>query len=233
MAGRFDKYTERARSVLTLAQEEAQRLNHNYIGTEHLLLGLVRERGGVAAKVLSNLGLELTEVHSRVESIIGRDDEHTVDQVGLTTRAKKAIELAVDEARRLSHDYIGTEHLLIGLLREGEGIAASVLESLGANLERVRAETVRILSQDPSKADTGMETTAEAEQPDEKSIPFGVSHFATEVHRDLPASLGQDRLGFRAYARAMELMVRYTQPPLTVGILAPWGIGKSSLMDDS
>ena len=147
MADRFDKFTERARRVLTLAQEEAQRFNHNYIGTEHLLLGLVREGDGVAAKVLANLGVELTKVRSAVEFIIGRGDRAVLGEIGLTPRAKKVIELAVDEARRLNHHYIGTEHLLLGLVREGEGIAAGVLESLGVNLERVRAETTRILSQ--------------------------------------------------------------------------------------
>ena len=147
MADRFDKFTERARRVLTLAQEEAQRFNHNYIGTEHLLLGLVREGEGVAAKVLGNLGVELSKVRSAVEFIIGRGDRAVLGEIGLTPRAKKVIELAVDEARRLNHHYIGTEHLLLGLVREGEGIAASVLESLGVNLERVRAETTRILAQ--------------------------------------------------------------------------------------
>ena len=147
MADRFDKFTERARRVLTLAQEEAQRFNHNYIGTEHLLLGLVREGEGVAAKVLANLGVELNKVRSAVEFIIGRGDRAVLGEIGLTPRAKKVIELAVDEARRLNHHYIGTEHLLLGLVREGEGIAAGVLESLGVNLERVRAETTRILAQ--------------------------------------------------------------------------------------
>ncbi|MCY3557837.1 MAG: ATP-dependent Clp protease ATP-binding subunit [Chloroflexi bacterium] len=156
MADRFDKFTERARRVLTLAQEEAQRFNHNYIGTEHLLLGLVREGDGVAAKVLSNLGVELTKVRSAVEFIIGRGDRAVLGEIGLTPRAKKVIELAVDEARRLNHHYIGTEHLLLGLVREGEGIAAGVLESLGVNLERVRAETTRILSQrGPATAGAG------------------------------------------------------------------------------
>ncbi|MCY3569154.1 MAG: ATP-dependent Clp protease ATP-binding subunit, partial [Chloroflexi bacterium] len=156
MADRFDKFTERARRVLTLAQEEAQRFNHNYIGTEHLLLGLVREGDGVAAKVLSNLGVELTKVRSAVEFIIGRGDRAVLGEIGLTPRAKKVIELAVDEARRLNHHYIGTEHLLLGLVREGEGIAAGVLESLGVNLERVRAETTRILSQSgPATAGAG------------------------------------------------------------------------------
>jgi ATP-dependent Clp protease ATP-binding subunit ClpC len=147
MSGSFDRFTERARKVLTLAQEEAQRFNHNYIGTEHLLLGLVREGEGVAAKVLSNLGIELTKVRSAVEFIIGRGERQVMGEIGLTPRAKKVIELAVDEARRLGHHYIGTEHLLLGLIREGEGIAAGVLESLGVNLEKVRSEVIKVLTQ--------------------------------------------------------------------------------------
>ena len=126
---RFDKFTERARRVLSFAQEEAQRFQHNYIGTEHLLLGLVREEEGVAARVLSNLGVELYKVREAVEFIIGRGDRIVLGEIGLTPRAKKVIELAVDEARRLNHHYIGTEHLLLGLVREGEGIAAGVLKS--------------------------------------------------------------------------------------------------------
>jgi hypothetical protein len=146
MADRFDKFTERARRVLTLAQEEAQRFNHNYIGTEHLLLGLVREGDGVAAKVLIQLGTELNKVRAQVDTIIGRGERAVAGEVGLTPRAKKVFELAVDEARRLNHRYIGTEHLLLGLVREGEGVAAGVLESLGVDLERVRAETERLLA---------------------------------------------------------------------------------------
>jgi bifunctional DNase/RNase len=144
---RFDKFTERARKVLSLAREEAQRFQHNYIGTEHLLLGLVREGEGVAAQVLSNLGVQLNKVRSAVEFIIGRGDRIVLGESGLTLRAKKVIELAMDEARRLNHHYIGTEHLLLGLVREGEGIAAGVLESLGVNLEKVRAQTIQALSQ--------------------------------------------------------------------------------------
>jgi ATP-dependent Clp protease ATP-binding subunit ClpC len=147
MADKFDKFTERARKVLTLAQEEAQRFNHNYIGTEHLLLGLVREGDGVAARVLSNLGVQLPKVRSAVEFIIGRGEGLVVGEIGLTPRAKKVIELAVDEARRLNHHYIGTEHLLLGLVREGEGIAAGVLESLGVSLEKVRTQVMQVVNQ--------------------------------------------------------------------------------------
>ena len=147
MGSRFEKFSERARRVLSLAQEEAQRFNHNYIGTEHILLGLVRETEGVAARVLANLGVDLNKVRSAVESIIGRGERPAQGEIGLTPRAKKVVELAVDEARRMNHTYIGTEHLLIGLLREGEGVAAGVLESLGVTLDKVRSETHRILSQ--------------------------------------------------------------------------------------
>ncbi len=143
---KFGKFTERARKVLSLAQEEAQRFQHNYIGTEHLLLGLVREGEGVAAKVLNNLGVDLNKVRSTVEFIIGRGDRIVLGEIGLTPRAKKVIELAVDEARRLNHHYIGTEHLLLGLVREGEGIASGVLESLGVNLENKLRMAVEFIS---------------------------------------------------------------------------------------
>ena len=138
MTSRFEKFSERARRVLTSAQEEAQALNHNYIGTEHILLGLIREEEGVACKVLTNLGVSLAKVRSAVEYIIGRGEKTSTGDIGLTPRAKRVIELAIDEARRLGHNYIGTEHLLLGLLHEGEGIAAGVLESFSITLERTR-----------------------------------------------------------------------------------------------
>ena len=135
---KFEKFTERARLVLRLAQEEAQKLNHNYIGTEHLLLGLIDEGEGQAVKMLQALDIRPNKVRKSVMHIIGRGDRIVLGEVGLTPRAKKVMELAVDEARRLNHHYIGTEHLLLGLVREGEGIAAGVLESLGVNLDRAR-----------------------------------------------------------------------------------------------
>ena len=126
MASRFEKFSERARRVLTLAQEEAQHLNHSYIGTEHILLGLVREEEGVAANVLTNLGVSLSKVRSAVQFVIGRGEKPSSGEIGLTPRAKRAIELAIDEARYLGHNYIGTEHLLLGLLRGGEGVEVGV-----------------------------------------------------------------------------------------------------------
>ena len=142
---RFDKFTDGARRVLSHAQEEAQRLQHNYIGTEHLLLGLIRVEEGVAAQVLHDLGIELERVRSAVEFIIGRGERIVLGEIRLTPRSKKVIELAVDEARRLGHHYIGTEHILLGLVREGQGIAAGVLQSLGVNLDRVRQKTLEVL----------------------------------------------------------------------------------------
>ena len=142
----FGKFTERTRKVLSLAQEEARRFQHNYIGTEHLLLGLVREGEGVAAKVLSNRGIELNKLRTAVENIIGHGDRIVLGEIGLTPRAKKVIELAIDEARRMNHHYVGTEHLLLGLMREGEGIAAGVLESQGVRLNDIRIETITVLS---------------------------------------------------------------------------------------
>ena len=164
---RFDKFTDRARRVLTLAQDEAQRFNHTYIGPEHLLLGLVREGDGVAARVLENMNVELPKVRTAVEFIIGRGDRPVVGEVGLTPRAKRVIELAIDEARRLDHHYIGTEHLLLGLVREGEGIAAGVLESLGVNLDRARHEVMRALSPGPGPDTDGGPS---GQQPDRLGI---------------------------------------------------------------
>jgi len=151
MASRFEKFSERARRVLTLAQEEAQHLNHSYIGTEHILLGLLREEEGAAAKVLISLGVNLGKVRSGVEFIIGRGDKPNTGEIGLTPRAKRVIELAIDEARHLGHTYIGTEHLLLGLLHEGGGVAAGVLDSFGINLEQVRAEVTKLLNQNQTK----------------------------------------------------------------------------------
>jgi len=147
MTSRFEKFSERARRVLSLAQEEAKRFNHNHIDTEHVLLGLLKEKEGVAATVLINLGIDLSKAVTAVEFIISKRDKSGPGEIGLTPRAKKVIELAVDEARRLNHNYIGTEHLLIGLLREGDGVAAGVLESLQVNLENLREQTEKVLEE--------------------------------------------------------------------------------------
>ncbi len=145
MSDKLDKFTKRARRVLTFAQEEAVRLNHNYIGTEHLLLGLIREDEGMAAKVLRDLGVEQNRVRQIVEEIVGKGQAQPGARLSLTPRTKRVIELAVDEARRLGHHYIGTEHLLLGLMREGDGIAVSVLKTLGISPDKVRNYVSRAL----------------------------------------------------------------------------------------
>ncbi|OLC56280.1 MAG: hypothetical protein AUH85_06810 [Chloroflexi bacterium 13_1_40CM_4_68_4] len=146
MAGPFDRFDDRAKRVLAMSQDEAVRLNHNYIGTEHLVLGLVREGEGVAAQVLTSLGVELSKARTVVESIIGRGDSTTSpSEITLSPRTKKLIELAIDEGRKLGHGHVGTEHLLLGLVREGEGIGSAVLESFGVSLERVRERVLETL----------------------------------------------------------------------------------------
>ena len=144
---RNPSFTDHARQVLTLAQEEAAHSNHNYIGTEHLLLGLVRLPDCGAAKVLANLGVDLNQVRSAVEFVVGRGQRPVLGEIGLTPRSKRVIDLAVDEVRRLDQSAIGTEHLLIGLVREGEGIAAGVLQSMGVSLESARREVLQQLGQ--------------------------------------------------------------------------------------
>ncbi len=142
----FNRFTERARRVILLAREEAKRLDHDYLGTEHLLLGLIREGEGVGATALRNLGVDLDQVRQEVEKTVGRGEGGLfLGQIPFTPRAKKVLELAVTEARDLGHSYIGTEHLLLGLIREGEGVAAQVLSSLGVDLEKAREEVLELL----------------------------------------------------------------------------------------
>ena len=221
MASRFEKFSERARRVLSLAQEEAQNFNHNYIGTEHILLGLVREPDCVAAKVLLNLGVQLNKVRSAVEFIIGRGEASSETEIGLTPRAKKVIELAVDEARRLNHQYIGTEHLLIGLLREGDGVAAGVLESLGVNLEKTRSETTRMLSQNFAQAQSGARGTPRTPTLDQ----LGVDLTEAAKSGKLDPVIGRQQ----EIERVVQILSRRTKNnPCLIG--EP-GVGKTSVVE--
>ena len=136
----FERFTDRARRVVVLAQEEARMLDHNYIGTEHILLGLIHEGEGVAAKALESLGISLDAVREQVQEIIGQGQQAPSGHIPFTPRAKKVLELSLREALQLGHNYIGTEHILLGLIREGEGVAAQVLVKLGADLNRVRQQ---------------------------------------------------------------------------------------------
>ena len=142
----FERFTDRARRVVVLAQDEARELNHNYIGTEHILLGLISEGDGVAAKALESMGISLEAVRSEVVDIIGRGAQPPSGHIPFTPRAKKVLEYSLREALQLGHKYIGTEHILLGLIREGEGVAAQVLVKLGADLPRVRQQVIQLLS---------------------------------------------------------------------------------------
>src|SRR5215212_4292214 len=221
MPDRFDKFTERARKVLQLAQEEAQRFNHNYIGTEHLLLGLVREGEGVAAKVLANLGVDLNKVRSAVEFIIGRGDRTVTGEVGLTPRAKRVIELAIDEARRLGHNYIGTEHLLLGLVREGEGIAAGVLESLGVSLDKVRQQVNYVLNQSSTYSQQESRHSSKTPVIDQ----LGMDLTAAARANKLDPCIGREK----EIERVMQILSRRTKNnPALVG--EP-GVGKTAIVE--
>lgn len=219
MASNFDKFTERARKVLSLAQEEAQRFNHPYIGTEHLLLGLVREGEGVAARVLTNMGVQLPKVRSAVEFIIGRGEGAVIGEIGLTPRAKKVIELAVDEARRLDHSYIGTEHLLLGLVREGEGIAAGVLESLGVNLEKVRQQVMQVVNQ----SSTTSQSKSQTKTPYMDALGFDLTEAAR--NNKLGPLVGRSM----EIDRVMQILSRRTKN--NPALIGEPGVGKTAIVE--
>ena len=223
MASRFEKFSEKARRVLSLAQEEAQRFNHTYIGTEHILLGLVRETDGVAARVLVNLDVELSKIRSAVEFIIGRGERTPTGEIGLTPRAKKVIELAVDEARRLNHNYIGTEHLLIGLMREGEGVPAGVLESLGVTLDKIRAETSRLLSQGSQQSGRGRRSKSSSRTPTLDKLGIDLTQAARAQQLDTTVGREQE------IQRVTQILSRRTKNnPVLVG--EP-GVGKTAIVE--
>ena len=157
MSDKLDRFTKHARQVLQIAQEEAVRLNHNYIGTEHLLLGLAKEENGLASQVLREVGATSAEVVRAVERMAPRNPRPPFGKPTLTPRTKRVIELAVEEARQMGHPYIGTEHLLLGLVREDEGIAAEVLRSLGASLDKVRQQTNKAILENQVQEKTDQE----------------------------------------------------------------------------
>ena len=223
MSSRFEKFSEKARKVLSLAQEEAQRFNHNYIGTEHILLGLVKESDGAAARILTSLSLELNKVRSAVEFIIGRGERRpTPGEIGLTPRAKKVIELAVDEARRLNQQFIGTEHLLIGIMREGEGVASGVLESLGLNLDKIRSEATRISSQTGYTPSSSSSKTA-SKTPTLDQLGIDLTKLARDEKLDPVVGRSQE------IDRVIQILSRRTKNnPVLIG--EP-GVGKTAIVE--
>ena len=231
-------FTERVRKVLAMAREEAARLHHEYVGTEHILLGLIREGEGVAATVLQNLSVELDEIQQKIEETVkkGKAAQTTGPDLPYTSRAKKVLELAMSEARELSHSYVGTEHLLLGLLREEKGIAAQVLTDAGVNLDAARAETLRILGteltqqQGGAQPSSGAQPTAPAPKGEKKSKTPALDHFC----RDLTQLAGEGQLDptigrAKEIERVMEVLTRRKKNnPVLIG--EP-GVGKTAIVE--
>src|ERR671931_781214 len=226
--GPFDRFNDRAKRVLALAQDEAIRFNHNYIGTEHLLLGLVREGEGVAARVLDSRGVELSKVRTAVEFIIGRGDSTTSpSEITLSPRTKKVIELAIDEARKLGHSHVGTEHLLLGLVREGEGIASGVLESLGVSLEKVRHQVIATLGQQHPQA-AGEAAAAGGKSASSKTPTLdqlGVNLTAMAKASQLDPVIGREK----EIERVIQILSRRTKN--NPALIGEPGVGKTAIAE--
>jgi ATP-dependent Clp protease ATP-binding subunit ClpC len=238
----FERFTDRARRVVVLAQEEARALNHNYIGTEHILLGLIHEGEGVAAKALESMGISLEAVRTEVEDIIGTGGHPPSGYIPFTPRAKKVLELALREALQLGHKYIGTEHILLGLIREGEGVAAQVLVKLGADLSRVRQQVIQLLSgyegtepeaapDEPATAGVGSSSdSASAGKPGQKSNSLVLDQFGrnlTQAAKDgkLDPVVGREK----EVERIMQVLSRRTKNnPVLIG--EP-GVGKTAVVE--
>src|SRR5688572_10271882 len=224
----FERFTDRARRVVVLAQEEARMLNHNYIGTEHILLGLIHEGEGVAAKALESLGISLEGVRQQVEEIIGQGQQAPSGHIPFTPRAKKVLELSLREALQLGHNYIGTEHILLGLIREGEGVAAQVLVKLGADLNRVRQQVIQLLSGYQGKEPAAAGTGAPGETAPSTSLvldQFGRNLTQGAREAKLDPVIGREK----EIERVMQVLSRRTKNnPVLIG--EP-GVGKTAVVE--
>ena len=222
----FEKFTDKARRVVVLAQEEAKLLNHNYIGTEHILLGLIHEGEGVAAKALESLGISLESVREQVQEIIGTGQQAPTGHIPFTPRAKKVLELSLREALQLGHSYIGTEHLLLGLIREGEGVAAQVLTKLGADTNRVRQQVIQLLSGFQGKETVGVGATEAAPQKGSQILDqFGRNLTQAAADGKLDPVIGRER----EIERVMQILSRRSKNnPVLIG--EP-GVGKTAVVE--
>src|SRR5438105_2414234 len=224
----FERFTDRARRVVVLAQEEARLLNHNYIGTEHILLGLIHEGEGVAAKALESLGISLEAVRAQVEEIIGHGGQAPSGHIPFTPRAKKVLELSLREALQLGHNYIGTEHILLGLIREGEGVAAQVLVKLGADLSRVRQQVIQLLSGYAGSKEGSAQSGGSTESTPSGSLvldQFGRNLTALAREKKLDPVIGRER----EIERVMQVLSRRTKNnPVLIG--EP-GVGKTAIVE--
>src|ERR1700755_2192975 len=223
----FERFTDRARRVVVLAQEEARMLNHNYIGTEHILLGLIHEGEGVAAKALESLGISLEAVRQQVEEIIGQGQQAPSGHIPFTPRAKKVLELSLREALQLGHNYIGTEHILLGLIREGDGVAAQVLVKLGADLNRVRQQVIQLLHGYQGKEPASAGTAGAESAPSTSLVLDQFGRNLTQGAREgkLDPVIGREK----EIERVMQVLPRRTKNnPVLVG--AP-GVGKTAVVE--
>src|ERR1700710_1187145 len=223
----FERFTDRARRVVVLAQEEARMLNHNYIGTEHILLGLIHEGEGVAAKALESLGISLEAVRSQVEEIIGQGQQAPSGHIPFTPRAKKVLELSLREALQLGHNYIGTEHILLGLIREGEGVAAQVLVKLGADLGRVRQQVIQLLSGYQGKGEPAAAGSPAEGTPSSSLVldQFGRNLTTAAREGKLDPVIGREK----EIERVMQVLSRRTKNnPVLIG--EP-GVGKTAVVE--
>src|ERR1700742_3850093 len=223
----FERFTDRARRVVVLAQEEARMLNHNYIGTEHILLGLIHEGEGVAAKALESLGISLEAVRQQVEEIIGQGQQAPSGHIPFTPRAKKVLELSLREALQLGHNYIGTEHILLGLIREGDGVAAQVLVKLGADLNRVRQQVIQLLHGDQGKEPASATSGSTESAPSTSLVLDQFGRNLTQGAREgkLDPIIGREK----EIERVMQVLSRRTKNnPVLVG--AP-GVGKTAVVE--
>ncbi|MDQ3940990.1 MAG: AAA family ATPase, partial [Actinomycetota bacterium] len=221
----FERFTDRARRVVVLAQEEARLLNHNYIGTEHILLGLIHEGEGVAAKALESLGISLEKVRQQVEEIIGAGQSPPSGHIPFTPRAKKVLELSLREALQLGHNYIGTEHILLGLIREGEGVAAQVLVKLGADLGRVRQQVIQLLSGYSGAKESAGAGGGEAPSGSLVLDQFGRNLTQLARENTLDPVIGREK----EIERVMQVLSRRTKNnPVLIG--EP-GVGKTAIVE--
>ena len=219
----FGRFTERAQQVLVLAQEEAKRLSHNFIGTEHLLLGLVREGSGIAARSLQNMGVDLNRVRQEVERITPKGDKILQQGISYTPRAKRVVELAIEESQNLGHNYVGTEHIMLGLLREGEGIAAQVLANMGIDLKRARKEVIQLLGGEEGAARSGSEEKAGPQTPTVDTFGRDLTKLAREGKLD--PVIGRDK----EIERVIQVLSRRTKNnPCLIG--EP-GVGKTAIAE--
>src|SRR5919106_2735755 len=221
----FERFTDRARRVVVLAQEEARMLNHNYIGTEHILLGLIHEGEGVAAKALESLNISLEAVRQQVEEIIGQGQAAPTGHIPFTPRAKKVLELSLREALQLGHNYIGTEHILLGLLREGEGVAAQVLLKIGLDMQKVRQTVLQLMQGYQGQQGEGKGAGGEAPSGSLVLDQFGRNLTALAAQQKLDHVIGREK----EIERVMQVLSRRTKNnPVLIG--EP-GVGKTMIVE--